>query len=304
MPAHGNHTARKLLGQLVRPAVATALLGYCLAGSAQSEDSPGPAGGGAVADPVTAAAADEEPAIAAAEEEYEELELFEAMKQDLVGVLVEPRNFFLLKLSLRNKTDRPLLIHPPEVFAAIPAQRVVAAETLQAFGVGPAVAGYADPSAQGLGGSFYEPDSAHQPRGGNPAAGGFSRADARLPRWRLQPGQIISAPVPCFCLEYGKPDPHPRIPYLLRPLTDLTRNDAVSELLIQFARQQHSQRVTQLALWHVANQVPWPALAQSQLPRSVAGRHQRFTVAELNAARLLVESLPAFRPRFQPPANR
>jgi hypothetical protein len=233
--------------------------------------------------------------------DYQEMDLFDAMKQDKVGVLVEPRNFSVLRLSLRNKTQEPLLIRPPEVFAAIPTQRVMMANAGAALGTRNMNAGYGFQSSQGLGGSFYQPTSAHSARDETSlpddslAAGG--REHRQLPKWLLLPGKIVTAPVPCFCLEFGKPDPNPRIPYLLRPLEDLTKDQAVRNLLIEFSHQKYSQRVMQLAVWHVANQVPWNVLAKSTLPRSIAGRNQKFSKVELAAARTLAESMLANRRR-------
>jgi len=131
-----------------------------------------------------------------------------------------------------------------------------------------------------------------------------SLSQDNLPTWQLPPGRIVSQSVPCFCLEFGKPDPSPRVAYLLRPLTDLTHNSAVKELLIQFSRYQLPQRVTQLAVWRVGNQVPWNMLAKTKLPRSVAGRNRSFKPQELQAARIMIESLPAHPQRFGNPLNR
>ncbi len=232
---------------------------------------------------------------------YQELDLFEAMKNDQIGVLIVPRDFSILKMSIRNKTDSPLLIRAPEVFAAIPAQRAMNGQERASSSPHGTRSGYGQQSSQALGGSFYQPDPKVQSAARRNSADG-SQADepladegdsrGSLPKWLIRPGKIVSHPVRCFCLEFGRPDPTPRVPYLLRPLTELTNGPTVRDLLIQFNRHQCSQRVTQLAVWHVGNKVPWQTLAMAQLPRSMAGRNRTFSAREMRAARDMVESLP------------
>ena len=74
--------------------------------------------------------------------------------------------------------------------------------------------------------------------------------------------------LPCFCLEFGKPDPNRRIPYQMVELQDLNNRPAVQELLDRFSQGGLDQRIAQLAVWHVANGVPWQALAKVTFPRS------------------------------------
>ncbi len=251
----------------------------------------------------------------------EKVELFDAMATNQIDVLVVARNFSLITLSLRNKTKAPLLVQAPEVFAAIPTQKLradqIARQARQAaerFGQQPnGYRGRFNPGRgqrygrvsqipQGLGGSFYTSDPGQ--RFADPPETKSQSLDSskvgmestkELARWLLLPGKVVTQPIPCFCLEFGKPDPSPRIPYQLRPLEDLTRIPAVREVLIRFGRRECTQRIAQLAAWHVANKTPWQTLAQVPLPRNAAGGGRKFSLRELQAARLLTESLPSAR---------
>ena len=110
-------------------------------------------------------------------------------------------------------------------------------------------------------------------------------------RLSLGPGRFVQAQIPCFCLEYGNPDPTSRIPYVIRPLEELHQRSEVGELMAQFAEQEINQYVAQLAAWHVANGVSWKTLAHFKFPRTPTSRGHRVTKAELVAARKLVKAL-------------
>lgn len=260
---------------------------------------------------------------AARQHDVKEVELFEAIENRQVEAFVVARNFSLLTFSLRNRTAEPLLVRGPEVFAALPARRVAARQMARmrgaplggtpngqrfAYGYGATGRNSAhggNGGSQGLGGAFYNPDPIRQlARGGGSMDASKdddkdSKTIKELPRWLLQPGRVLTQPLPCFCLEFGKPDPTRRIPYVLRPLKELNQDPTVRELLLLFGRKRVTQRISQIALWHVANQVPWPMLAQVELPRSQAGGRRKFSLQELQAARALVMSLPSYRNRFR-----
>ena len=72
--------------------------------------------------------------------------------------------------------------------------------------------------------------------------------------------------VPCFCLEFGKPERRirtGRIPYQMVELQDLNNRPAIQELLDRFSKGDLDQRIAQLAAWHVADGASWQTLAQS-----------------------------------------
>lgn len=247
----------------------------------------------------------------------EKVALFDAMQTNRIDVLVVARSFSMLTLSLRNRTSVPLLVQSPEVFAAIPTYKLMADQVAQQ--AKQAAERFGQPASrfnprrgqrygqsaqipQGLGGSFYtsepgqrfaDPPETKDKSLDNGKAGMVSTKE--LASWLLLPGKVVTQPIPCFCLEFGKPDPSPKVPYQLRPLEDLTGNRGVRELLIRFGRRQCTQRIAQLALWHVANKTPWQVLAQVHLPRYIAGGNRKFSMRELQAARLLAESLPSAR---------
>jgi hypothetical protein len=97
------------------------------------------------------------------------------------------------------------------------------------------------------------------------------------------------------CLEHGKPDPKPRVPYKIVPLETITAEPAVAAVLAQLGKGKYNQRVAQIAAWHLANDMSWEQLDGLRI-KHLNGRQERwFHAAEIEAAMRLVKSLPPAR---------
>ncbi len=279
--------------------VAWLVIGFCLAG-------PRPCGSAenktrANAPPKAQGGAQDQPQPAAGEPL--EVEFFAAIKSGQLQVAVVPHSYSVMTLRARNNTPQPLKVALPSAFAAIPTARLVAQRSLAQLGHPPSLGdGYIiDPNgSQGLAGSMYGPWTQIGAAGASPAAASDADPAAQAggpdapPIWLLAPGQVIQGPLPCFCLEFGKPDPNRRIPYQLVELRDLNNLPAVQELLDRFGKEGLDQRVVQLAAWHVANGVPWHVLAKIKYPRSTGRGGSNVSPQELMAAKQLSESLPSY----------
>lgn len=232
--------------------------------------------------------------------EPKQVEFHAAMREGLIDVTVVPQSYAVLTLRVRNRSQEPLKIEIPPSIAAVPVARVQAVQTMQAQGMPASLAdsyGQGTGNSQGLGASLAGPWSRGTAIPGNDP--GIVPAQkpgvAEGPRfWTLAPREVFLTQVPCFCLEYGRPDPHSRIPYQLCDLNDLNGRPAVKELLDQFGKQGINQNVAQLAIWHTANQVPWPMLAKVQFPRTPGSKAHHVTPMELMAAKQLAESMPSY----------
>jgi len=127
--------------------------------------------------------------------------------------------------------------------------------------------------------------------GGGPAGGpagpvGFFSVPA---------GKTIKVKVPCVCLEHGKPDPKPRVPYKIVPLETVTAEPAVAGVLARLGEGKYSQRVAQAAAWHLANGMTWEELDGKRIKHITGLQERWFHPAEIQAAMRLVKSLPARR---------
>ena len=237
------------------------------------------------------------PAMLAAQEvKPTEVSLFDAVKSRQVAVKVVADSYFILSLAIQNRTRQVLHVTAPEVFAAVPAARLAARGPASNNSASRYRYGHSgdDGGSQSLGGSFYYEDKT--PASGTSA--GLANADAKagpkykVAEWLLKPGQTVTYKIPCFCLEFGKPDPNARIPYVLVPLETLTKSRALHDLLTRFGKGKYPQAAAQLAMWHVANGATWAQLAQVRWP----GRIGKVTLRQLQAAKQIAESLASSSP--------
>ena len=236
-----------------------------------------------------------------------EVEFFEAVQSGQIKVQVVAPNYSQMMLRVQNMAATPLRVLLPETIAAMPTARRQAQQAFQQNGMPPSLANNYGPyqgGSQCLGGSLAGP-WAQDPavlaqrgaqKSGKKGESQDSQPESEAPQslsWTLAPGQLIQLQIPCFCLEFGKPDPNRKIAYEMVQLQDLNDQPAVQELLKRFAQGDIDQRVAQLAAWHVANGTPWQILAQLKLPRA-NGRGGPVSQRELIGAKTLAESLPSY----------
>jgi hypothetical protein len=92
------------------------------------------------------------------------------------------------------------------------------------------------------------------------------------------------------CLEYGKPEPSPRYPYKLVEVEVFSSDPKVAIMLEALGRGEVSQKVAQVAAWHVASGLSWEKLAAEKIDHAGGVPDEpTFTPAELVAAHRLVE---------------
>jgi hypothetical protein len=200
----------------------------------------------------------------------EPVELFAAIQSGQIETKLVPRDSELVTLQVANPSDKPLTIKLPAAFAGLP----VLAQQPPLFPPLPNPAGNQNP--QILGGPFNGPNAVNR--------GGI---------FNVPPGKVIRLRLPCVCLEYGKPVPHARIPYELRPLESATGKTEVRELLVLFGEGKFSQRVTQIAAWHLANDVTWEELENLRVKHLNGRSERRFSPDEIERAKAMVNQLPS-----------
>jgi hypothetical protein len=195
--------------------------------------------------------------------EPRDVELFAAMEEGAVDVVLIPRDSKKVTIQVKNKTDKPLTVKLPEAFAGVP--------VLAQF----QPPGGAAPQAIGMPGGG----------GGNPLFGGGVM--------NIPPGKIVKVKRPAVCLEHGKPEPGPRIAYRIAPLEEANDNDGVRELLTQYPFDRTNQRIAQLAAWHLANGKSWEELDGLTIKHINRQVTRQFSREEISAARKIVASLPS-----------
>jgi hypothetical protein len=245
------------------------------------------------------------------------IDLFAGMKSGEIEVKLIPKDATQANVLIENKTDQPVTIRLPEAFAGVP---VLKQAGIGGFG-GPmggfggrrggraglgggglgggglGGGGFGGGGNQGFGGGFGGLGGFGGGLGGLGGLGGFGGGLGGLGGlgggfFNVEPGKVGKIKVTTVCLEHGKEDPNPRVPYTIVPIEEFTDKPEVIELCKMVGRGEVPQNVAQAAAWHLANGKTWQELAE--LDRhfsSLTGRREKFfTLAELRAAMTVVQA--------------
>lgn len=181
----------------------------------------------------------------------EAVEFFAAIADRRISVKLIPKNSTQAQVLIANQTRKPLDVRLPRAFAGMP---ILA----QAGG--------------GLGGGGSQAVGGGLGGGGLGGGGGF---------FNIPPQKTARLKVPCVCLEHGKSEPRPAIPYEIRPIEEFSSDAAVAELCTMLGEGQIGQRAAQAAAWHLANGMNWQALAAKEIVHLNGRREPYFSAAEL-----------------------
>jgi hypothetical protein len=198
-------------------------------------------------------------------------DLLAAEQAGLVTVKYIPNDSRSAQIVVTNRSDRPLTLRMPEVFAGVPVLAQFGAPGGMAnngnagFGAAgaPQVTGGAQPMNAGMG--------IGQPMGG----GMFS----------LPPEKTRVSRVTTVCLEHGKPEPSPLRSYKLVELAAHSADPRLEQLMRSIGRGEITQKVAQAAAWHIANGLSWEQLAAEKIDHAAGVPDEPyFAPAELQAA--------------------
>ncbi len=118
----------------------------------------------------------------------------------------------------------------------------------------------------------------------SPADGGHAKP------FTVVAGKTVAIRVPTVCLEYGRREPMPRMPYRLEPLSKASQDPRVALILGGLASGQLTQKVAQAAAWHLSSGRTWDQLAAEVIDRAGGDPDLPvFSRAELAAAKRAVE---------------
>jgi hypothetical protein len=248
---------------------------------------------------------------------YDQVELFAAEAAEQIEILARAKDKSEITVRIRNRTDKPLAIKPPKAFAAAPILAQAPGGGNAIFGVGPGGfpgggGGGGGGAAQGVGGPFgggggmMNGGGLNNPfggGGGNMFGAGGGRRGGPGGFFNIPPEKTVKIKLKSVCLEFGKPEPNAKIPYRLIKLEKLSSQPAVAELMDAFRTGRISQRVVQLAAWHLANGKTWRELSQLEYREATGRRRPQYSQRELQFAKQLVEQLPSIKNGKNAPAQ-
>ena len=191
-----------------------------------------------------------------------EVELFQAIKDEVIEVKFIPRNSEEARVIFTNKTKGPVSVRLPAAFAGVPvlAQQFggggFGGGGLGGGGLGTGGLGGGG-GAQGLGGGFGGGGLGGGLGGGGLGGGGLGGGGF----FNVPPERTRQLKVATVCLDHGKADPTPRIPYEIQPIESYVDRPEVIEVVKAFARGELAHSAAQAATWHLNNDVSWQELA-------------------------------------------
>jgi hypothetical protein len=207
------------------------------------------------------------------------VDLFAAMEAQQIDVKLIPKNDQQATVIIQNRTDKPLSIQLPAAFAGVP----VLAQAGGALGGGNVNRGgggnLGGGGNQGFGGGMGGMGM------GGMGMGGF---------FNVGPDRVARIKVQTVCLEHGKEDPNPRVPYALRPIESFTQKPELIELCAMLGRGEIDQVSAQAAAWHLSDNLSWQQLAEKIKIKHLNGQTELYFNAQqlqqaLRAVRIATE---------------
>ncbi|MGA2031664.1 MAG: hypothetical protein ABSG68_05370 [Thermoguttaceae bacterium] len=231
------------------------------------------------------------------------VEMFAAIQRGDIAVKLIPKDSRSCRIIIENKTHQPLNIKLPETFAGVPAplqigdgrpggdddalptpvviqrQDEIPLSVKLPDGFVPVLAqpgGAARPAARN-----NNNNNQNQGVGGGMGGMGMGMGGGMM---YVAPEKVGQFKVPTVCLDHGKGEPRPNIPYDIKPLESYTDKPAVYELCRLLGTGQIDQRAAQAAAWNLNNNMSWQQLAAKQLRFADGSRQPYFAAQEIQAA--------------------
>lgn len=216
----------------------------------------------------------------------ETVELFAAIRSGKIQVRLIPHDSKRSRAFVENKTDRPINVRFPHAFAGVP----VLAQLLDGPQRDPDRRPGREP--QNIGGPMNNPfgqnPPGHNPM--NPAGpqGLLQPPGGPGPLFNVKPEMVGQIKLTTVCLDYGKPNPRPRMRYAIRPIESVATDPAVCELCRLMGRADVDRAAAQAAAWHLGSGKTWEELARMKTSRRFPG-DPVFSRKQIEEAKKLVK---------------
>ena len=222
---------------------------------------------------------------AEAVEGFESVEMFDAISNGDIEVIIKTKDASESNLIVTNNSNRPLAITMPPAFAAVPVLKQ------QGFGGrggglggglgGGGLGGGLGGGGQGIGGGFGGGVGGGGFGGGGfggggRGGGGFGGGGRGGGVFNIPPGRDSKLTIQTVCLEHGKPNPRPRMDYVVAPIETLSSDPKIAELCNMLANDEITQNVAQAAAWNVADEMSWDTLLTKNRVERMDGYYERF----------------------------
>ena len=216
--------------------------------------------------------------------------LFEAMDAGHVDVKFIPHDASKANLLVKNLTDKPLDIRLPSAFAGVP---VLGQMGMGMGGMGGGMGGMGGMGGGGMGGGGGQAMGGGMGGGMGGMGGGMGGMGGGMGgmggMMRVAPERMRKMQVTTVCLEHGKPDPNPKMPYKIVPLDQVTKDPKVTVLCEALGNGLVTQNTAQAAAWHLMDKMSWGELAaKNRVESKYLGTIRWFSAIELRTAAAVV----------------
>lgn len=216
-------------------------------------------------------------------EGFAPVELFSAMEDGEVEVIVRATSAANANLIVKNNSDKPLSIEMPAAFSLVPVMRQGVGLGGGGGGLGGGGFGGGGQGGGGFGGGQGGNQGAGGGFGGGQGGGGFGGGQGGGGLgggggglFNIPPGRVGKVSVTTVCLEEGKPDPQSRIRYKIQPLEELNSDPKIFEMCRMLANDEIGQPAVQAAAWNVANGLSWQQLLHKNRIERMDGSYERY----------------------------
>lgn len=194
----------------------------------------------------------------------EQVELFEAVDAGQVSVKLVPKDAMGGTVFIENKTDKPLTVKVPEAVIGVAINAQFGGGGMGGMGGGMGGMGGGGMGGGGgqmmgggmggggMGGGMGGMGGGMGGMGGGGMGGGFFSVPAE---------KIVAVPLNSVCLEHGKPEPTPSSKYTIVPVSRVTKDPVLYQLLAAVGTGKVDGQSAQAAAWHLANNMSFQELA-------------------------------------------
>ena len=243
----------------------------------------------------------------------EKMELFAAIDAGALSVRIVAHDSEGGNVYFENLSGKPLTVNLPDAVAMVQVLKQGFFNNNQNGGNSNGVngnSGFSNVSgggqqggAQSLGSGFGQ-QSNNGNNNGNNIPGGIGNNFFSIP-----PERVAQVPFKSVCLNYGKPDPSPRMTYKPVPIETYSQDKVLQETVRIFGRGGMDRTVAQAAAWHQTDKLSWNDLASIKkytLPGVYSSQVPIFSMSQLKAAQELVTKATKQakeRPEVEPKSN-
>ncbi len=207
------------------------------------------------------------------------VDLFDAMDAGQIDVKFIPKNSTQANVTITNKTKKALNVKLPAAFAAAP----VFAQMGGGLGGG---GGRMGGGMGGMGGQMMGGGMGGGMMGGGMGGGMMGGMGGGMGggMFNVPAEKVGKFKLTCVCLEHGKAEPRPAIPYRIMRISDAKVKEGVRELCALVGSGKIDQRAAQAAAWYLNNGMSWDALAAKRIENVVGPSDPYFSEEQLRSA--------------------